>query len=233
MAEHVRKPGEAQDRSADQNDHKSRNRVGDERREKDAANHQFTKGMSHEPFSVGALAACGGAASITAPARRRAALASIARYSSPEAASRKLRAMAWMRCASRSTKAVRASAARLAKGLSVGPSASWVSLALERRIAAAWSKYESASSIEMRCCRSAPAAATICPTRTASRNIASSGAYRRSLRDSTRPSSWRADAINQRRRRSCETGGTRNCAASNRPIPTQTNKEENRKACGS
>src|SRR5262249_43606549 len=100
--EHVRKPGEAQDRSDDQNDHKSRKRVGDERREKDTASHQFTKGMSHEPFSVGALAACAGAASITAPARRRAALASIARHSSPGAASGKLRAMARMRCASRS-----------------------------------------------------------------------------------------------------------------------------------
>src|SRR5215472_3478529 len=133
MAEHVRKPGEAQGRSADQNDHKSRNRVGDERREKDAANHQFTKGMSHEPFSVGALAACGGAASITAPARSRAALASIARYSSPGAASRKLRALARTCCVSRSIRAVRASAARFAKG----PSASWVNLASERRIAAA------------------------------------------------------------------------------------------------
>src|SRR5262249_41657469 len=124
MAEHVRKPGEAQDRSADQNDHKSRNRVGDERREKDAANHQFTKGMSHEPFSVGALAACDGAASITAPASRRAALASMLRYSLPEPASRKLRAMAWMRCASRTTRAVGAWAVRLAKGLWVGSSAS-------------------------------------------------------------------------------------------------------------
>src|SRR5262249_59049043 len=111
-----RKPGEAQDRSDDQNDHKSRKRVGDERREKDTANHQITKGMGHEPSSMGALAACVDAASITAPARRRAAPASIARYSSPEAASRKLRAMARMRCASRSTRAVRASAARIAKG---------------------------------------------------------------------------------------------------------------------
>src|SRR5215472_14956788 len=158
MTEHVRKPGEAQDRSADQNDHKSRKRVGDERREKDTANHQFTKGMDHEPFSVGALAACAGAAaSITAPTRRSAALASIARHSSPEAASRKLRAMARMRCASRSTRAVRASAVRLAKG----PSASWVSLASQRRIAAAWSKYERASSTAMRCCRSVPLATAI------------------------------------------------------------------------
>src|SRR5215831_19196268 len=109
MTEHVRKPGEAQDRSADQNNHKSRKRVGDERREKDSANHQFTKGMGHEPFSVGALAACAGAASITAPARRRAALVAVARHSSPGAASRKLRALARMRCTSRSTRAVRAS----------------------------------------------------------------------------------------------------------------------------
>src|SRR5499427_10773186 len=140
MAEHVRKPSEAQDRSADQNDHESRKRVGDERREKDTANNQFTKGMGHEPSSMGALAACDGAASITAPASRRAALVAIARDSSPGAASRQLRALARRCCASRSTRAVRASAARLAKGLSVGSSVSWVSLASQRRIAAAWSK---------------------------------------------------------------------------------------------
>src|SRR5262249_24067028 len=130
---HGRKPGEAQDRSADQNDHKSRKRVGNEWRKKDTTNHQFTKGMSHEPFSVGALAACDRAASITAPATRRAALVAIPTDSSLGAAARKLRALVRMRCASRSTRAVRASAARLAKG----PSASWVSLAPERRIAAA------------------------------------------------------------------------------------------------
>src|SRR6516165_3125017 len=230
MAEHVRKPGKAQDRSADQNDYKSRKRVGNEWREKDAANHQFTKGMGHEPFSLGA--ACDGAASITAPASRRAALVAIARDSSPGAASRKLRALARMRCASRTTRAVRASAVRLAKGPSVGPSASWVSLASEKRIAAAWSKYERTSSTAVRCRGSVPPAEAICPMRTASRNSASSGAYRRSLRDSTRPSSWRADAINQRRRRSWETGGMRNCAASNRPIPRQTNKELKTNACG-
>src|SRR5262249_61380697 len=111
----------AKDRSADQNDHKSRKRVGDERREKDTANHQFTKGMGHERFSAGPSAACD--ASITAPASRRAALVAIARDSSPTA-SRKLRALARMRCASRTTRAVRASAVRLAKGLSVGSSAS-------------------------------------------------------------------------------------------------------------
>src|SRR5262245_36120523 len=122
MTEQLRKSGEAQDRLDDQNDHKSHERVGDERREKDAANHQFTKGMRHEPFSVGAT--CEVAASITAPASRRAALVAIARRVSPEPASRKLRALARMRCASRSTRAVRASAARLAKGLSVGSSAS-------------------------------------------------------------------------------------------------------------
>ena len=43
MAEHLRKPGEAQDRPDDQNDHKSRNHVSDERCKKDATNHQFTK----------------------------------------------------------------------------------------------------------------------------------------------------------------------------------------------
>src|SRR5215472_8237781 len=134
MAEHGRKPGEAQNRPADQNDHKGRKRVGNEWREKDAANYQFTKGMGHEPFSVGA--ACDGAASITAPASRRAALVAIARQS-PGAASCKLRALARMRCASRSTRAVRASAARLAKGPSVGSSTSWVSLTSERRITAA------------------------------------------------------------------------------------------------
>src|SRR5262249_16149175 len=136
MAEHLGKPGESQDRLDDQKDRKSRNCVGDERGEKDSANHQFTKGVSHEPFSAGVLAACPGAASITAPARRRATLVSIARRASPAAASRKLRALARIRCASRSTRAVRASAARFTKG----PSASWASLASQRRIAAAWSK---------------------------------------------------------------------------------------------
>src|SRR5262249_20176848 len=130
MVEHFRKPGEAQDWSNDQNDHKSRNHVSDERRKKDSTNHQFTKGVSHEPFSVEILAACDGPASITAPARRRAALA---RCASPGTASRKRRALARMRCASRSTRAARASAARLAKGAS----ASWVSLASQRRTAAA------------------------------------------------------------------------------------------------
>src|SRR5262249_34495256 len=133
MAEHLRKPGEAQDRPDDQNDHKSRNHVGDERRKKDSTNHQFTKGVSHEPFSVEILSACDGAASITAPPRRRAALASVAMCASPRTAWRKLRALARMRCASRSTRAVRASAARLAKG----PSASRVSLASQRRMVAA------------------------------------------------------------------------------------------------
>src|SRR5215475_14163082 len=114
MAEQFRKPGEAQDRSADQNDHKSRNHVSDERRKKHSTNHQFTKRVSHEPFSVGILAACDGAASITAPARRRAALATVARRA-PGTASRKRRALARMRCASWLTRAVRASAARLAK----------------------------------------------------------------------------------------------------------------------
>src|SRR6516165_5165769 len=136
MAEHLRKPGEAQDRSDHQNDHKNRNRVGDKRREKDAANHQFTKGMGHKPFSLEALAACAGAASITAPARRRAALVAIARRS-PGAASRKLWALARMLCASRLTRVVRASAARLPKGAW----ASWVNWASKRQIAAVWSKY--------------------------------------------------------------------------------------------
>src|SRR5215471_11189644 len=142
MAEHFRKPGEARDRSDDQNDHKSRNHVSDERRKKDSTNHQFTKGVSHEPFSVEILAACDEAASITVPARRRAALATVARRVFPGTAPRKLRAAARMRCASPSTRAVRASAARLAKG----PSASWVSLGSQRRTVAASSKYESASS---------------------------------------------------------------------------------------
>src|SRR5262245_13186617 len=123
MTEHLRKPGDAQDRSADQNDHKSRDRVGDERCEQHATDHQFTKRVRHERFSAEALAACAGAASITALARRSAALVTVARRS-PGAASRKLWALARMRCASRSARAARASAARLAKG----PSASSVSL---------------------------------------------------------------------------------------------------------
>src|SRR6516162_2919234 len=98
MAEHLREPGEAQDRSDDQNDHKSRNHVSNERRKKDSTNHQFTKVVSHEPFSVERLAACDGAASITAPARRRAALVAVARRASPRTASRKLQALARMRC---------------------------------------------------------------------------------------------------------------------------------------
>src|SRR5262250_3285151 len=104
MVEHFRKPAEAQDRSDDQNDHQSRNHVSDERRKKDSTNYQFTKGVSHEPFSVEILAPFDDAASITAPARRRAALATVTRRVSPGTA-RKLPAAARMRCASPSTRA--------------------------------------------------------------------------------------------------------------------------------
>src|SRR6516225_2191790 len=160
MAEHLLDPEETQDWSENQDDDQRGHRVSDERREKDATDHQLGKGMHH--------AACS-----TLGATRRS------------------------------------------------------------RIAAVWSKYDRALPRMVGCCglpRVAPASWAI---RSASRNIASSGAHRRSRPESIWSSSRRADASSQPSRVSPDGGGMRSCPASSRPIPATKNKTLNRKMFGS
>src|SRR5215831_7696024 len=228
MAEDFPDPEEAQDWPESQDDDQRRRCVGDERREEDAADYQLGKGMHHAACSLAGSAARR-AISMTMAAPTSASRAARMPPSSVASLPASARAASQIPCGSRAESAVLAVATICDPGLlRARAKPAWLS-----RIAPAWSKHDRASLKRACCCGPALVAAASWAIRTASRNIASSGAHWRSGRDSTWSSSRRADASSQPSRVSPDGGGMRSCPASSTPIPATKNKTLNRKMFGS